>query len=587
MSKICLYLCVATILLVHFCYYPKWQKPATEATISWDVSGYYMYLPALFIYEDIKQCNFKDEILKKYHPTPDFQQAFIHEESGNYVMKYPVGQALVFSPFFGVAHLWALYDARYPSDGFSLPYQFLISIGALLISILGLIYLRKSLLVYFRDRIVGLALLGIVFGTNYLNYAAIDGAMTHNSLFTIYAILIWLSIQFYKKPTLLKSIGIGIGIGSAALIRPTEIISCLIPLLWGINLLSKERIVERIKLVKSKWIFFLTAAITVLVIGSIQLIYWKYASGDWLVYSYQNQGFSWLSPHIKNGLISYKSGWLVYSPLMIFALIGFIPLYRHKKHLFFVSGVFFLLFTYIAFAWDIWWYGGSLGQRTMVQAYPILALPLCMMIESTFRKPAWIKRLVLVLTAVFIYANIWFTHQAHKGGLLHVGHMNKSYFWKTLFTYEHNPENLKLLDRVREIYEGELLNKKTIFEDSTFHTTLDNENQLSVPIEIPFTEMPYTYDWIRVSVNASINAKEWNLWTMTQFVVEIKNQSEVNDKKMIRIQRHIHDGQSKNIFLDIRKPNRDFTALEVKFWNAGGQKQIILENLLVETFEEE
>ena len=32
-----------------------------------------------------------------------------------------------------------------------------------------------------------------------------------------------------------------------------------------------------------------------------------------------------------------------------------------------------LLFIYIAFAWDIWWYGGSLGQRSMVQAYAVLS----------------------------------------------------------------------------------------------------------------------------------------------------------------------------------------------------------------------
>ena len=37
-----------------FSYYPKWEKPWSEATISWDVSGYYHYLLAIFIYKDIR-----------------------------------------------------------------------------------------------------------------------------------------------------------------------------------------------------------------------------------------------------------------------------------------------------------------------------------------------------------------------------------------------------------------------------------------------------------------------------------------------------------------------------------------------------
>ena len=88
MSKTLLVLSVLILLLTHFVYYPKWKKTLTEATLSWDVSGYYMYLPAAFIYKDLKKCAFKEDIMTTYTPTPNFQQAFIHEQSGNYVMKY-------------------------------------------------------------------------------------------------------------------------------------------------------------------------------------------------------------------------------------------------------------------------------------------------------------------------------------------------------------------------------------------------------------------------------------------------------------------------------------------------------------------
>ena len=115
-SRWALIICCVVVTATAFFFYPRWNNTGTESTLSWDASGYYMYLPALFIYKDIKQCNFRDSILQKYHPTPDFQQAFKHEKSGNFVMKYASGQALVTLPFFIVGHLWASNSTIYPAD---------------------------------------------------------------------------------------------------------------------------------------------------------------------------------------------------------------------------------------------------------------------------------------------------------------------------------------------------------------------------------------------------------------------------------------------------------------------------------------
>jgi len=127
-------LCCALIIGVAL-WYPKWEKPQTEATLSWDVMGYYLYLPAAIIYKDLKKLSFKDQIIKDYHPTTGFYQAFLHE-SGNYVMKYPIGLAILYLPFFLIAHLLAIIGG-YPTDGFSLPYQMGISWGSIFMACLG------------------------------------------------------------------------------------------------------------------------------------------------------------------------------------------------------------------------------------------------------------------------------------------------------------------------------------------------------------------------------------------------------------------------------------------------------------------
>src|SRR4051812_4871460 len=98
-SRYVYWFCVVLMCYASFFFYPRWQKENTEAAISWDVSGYYWYLPSVFIYKDLKHQSFKDSVLNKYHPTNnDFQQA-LKLDNGNYAMKYSSGMAFMYLPF--------------------------------------------------------------------------------------------------------------------------------------------------------------------------------------------------------------------------------------------------------------------------------------------------------------------------------------------------------------------------------------------------------------------------------------------------------------------------------------------------------
>lgn len=584
MSRIYVYTAIAIILGTHFLYYPKWQKNNTEATISWDVSGYYLYLPAIFIYNDLKKCEFLDDVLEKYNPTPEVQQGYRHATSGNFVIKYSIGQALVYSPYFFIGHVWAKLSTEYPADGFSLPYQISISMGALLISVIGLLILYSVLKIYFSKKISGLAVLVLVIGSNYLNYAAIDGAMTHNTLFTLYAALILLTVRFYENPTSLRGMGIGVLVALCTLVRPTDLISLAIPLLWGIDIFKNGAPGRRLSFFKKNYKSILPAMIICILIGSIQFIYWYYVTGEWVVYSYQDQGFSWLNPHIKNGLISYKSGWLTYSPFMIFSILGFYFLYIKHKQLFVATLFFVASYIYISFAWDIWWYGGSLGQRTMVQSYPILAFPLAAFLNQFFHWNRSIQLIVGTVAAIFIYMNLWFTHQAHLGGMLHVGQMTKAYYWATLLTYNKEKEHLKLLDGVDKVYMGERKRIRTIYQDTSFHVELDQEVQYSEEKMMSLNVDP-NKDWMRVSAEFTIGPKERNFWYMTQFRIRIYNHDEVINEYMIRPQRHMNDHQTKRLFTDVPVPQTPWNKLSVKFTNAEGDKWIKIEHLKIEAFD--
>lgn len=591
-SFVALLFCVVFILGTH-AYYPKWQMAKTEATISWDVSGYYFYLPALFIYKDLRKVEFRDSIVQQYEMSSGGYQAYDHE-SGNRVMKYSAGMSLQYLPFFAIAHSVATFSG-YPADGFSRPYQMAISFGSLLMAFLGLFYLRKSLLRYFSDTATALTLVLIVAATNYLNYSAIDNAMTHNWLFTLYALLIWQSIRFYERPASWRAWCIGATVGLMALTRPTEIIAILIPLLWGLE--GSNPLPERLQFFLSNrrgLKFLLLAGLGVAILGSIQLIYWKYVAGEWLVYSYQDQGFSWLRPHLWQGFFSGKGGWLIYSPTMILSLVGFIALWRKQRPLFPAIAIFTCLFIYITFAWDIWWYGGSLGQRAMVQSYAVLAFPMAALIQSAWKQRA-LKIGIITFGLVCIYYNVWLTHQAHKGGLFVTEQMTLPYLKAIFLRSEVPEETIKLLD-TKELYSGTPNIIKSLayldFEsDSLAHDCpippiegdrslcLSEDTQFSPPIHIPASEI--ATPWIRVEGDFRCQEKEWEYWLMAQLMVKFKKGDEEIQTRFLRLFRLLPPNSTKTLFLDVPVPNKQYDQLEVQFWQSNGKKPLAIDRLKV------
>lgn len=598
-SRLSLLLCYALILGTALFYYPKWEKSNTEATLSWDVSGYYFYLPALFIYQDLKQAAFKDEIHEKYRPANGPYQVFAHP-SGNYVMKYSAGLSVQYLPFFLAAHALAE-PLGYPADGFSKPYQVAISFGSLLMALLGLYMLRRILLRYFSDGVTAVTLLTLVFATNYLNYSAIDGAMTHNWLFTLYTLLIWQSIRFHERPGWKRAVAIGGLVGLMALTRPTEIIACLIPLLWGIDGWAAAK--ERLRFFTSRpGLPLLVIAVAVIgAVGSIQLFYWKYVTGEWIVYSYQDQGFSWLRPHVWDGLFSFRAGWLTYSPAMALALLGLVPLFWRRRGLFWAGLPFALLFMYITFAWDIWWYGGSLGQRAMVQAYPVLALPLAAFF-SLAKGRAWLRYALLPLLLFLAYYNLWITHQAHRGGLFQSEQMTAAY-WKAIFLrYEVPEETIKLLD-TDELFSGTPSKERTLLEEDFESDTLQQPSCSLPPIEgqqsfcltkdrqfTPAYRIPYQRqageEWIRTAVTVHCPQKEWNYWTMTQLVARFYQGGTQIKERQIRLHRLLQSGQTRRLHLDVRLPGAAVDEIEVLLWHAEGEKVLVVDELVVSAFGE-
>lgn len=594
LSRISYILCTAIILYAAFVFYPKWNNKGPETSLGWDACTYYWYLPATFIYQDLKKQEFGDSIIDKYGFVPTFEP-FVHGRSGNVVITYSAGLALMHLPAFAIAHMLAE-PSGYPADGFSLPYQVAVQLWSLLAALVGLWYFRQLLLRYFGDKVTAISLLLLVFGTNYLNYTGVDVTLTHSWLFTIYTLLMLNAGNFYASPNNKYAVRVGVLTGLAILIRPSEMIAVLIPLLWGMESISPRAIGNRFSFLLKNYKPVLLAALCVVLVGSVQVVYWLYVTGEPFVYSYDDKGFYWTKPHFFDYTFSYRSGWLVYTSLMFFVFAGLIVyLWKGKNKVAVIS--FFLLNYYIVAAWDVWWYGG-MGGRAMVQSYAVAFFMMAALVDWLLHTK-WIKWPVFAVMAVFAYVNIWFTYNAHTyDGLYDPTGMTKAYYWAVVGRFDVPFETRKLKD-TDELFKGEPKNMQLIYSYGFENdTTASDINPISGTRSLFFhpyreysPELKFHFtkgdaEWLRARATFKFMDDEWENWKMLQYVVGFIDNGKKIKNNMIRVNRFVNTGEATSVSFDVKLPNQTFDSVYILFWNPGSKATLKLDDIEIHSFEE-
>lgn len=485
--------------------------------LSWDVFGYYLYLPAIFIYDDpaLEKQDWLDEVMEKYQPSATLYQLVTGNE-GKRVIKYTSGLALIYSPFFLIAH-WIAPSMGYPADGFSLPYQLILSFGGILWAIAGLILLRKLLLRLFDDATSAITILLIGFGTNYFQLTAFDGTLlSHNFLFTLYAFLLYTTIRWYDRPTHGRAFQMGLTCGLITLIRPSEIVCLLIPLFWNAG--SWKQFIFRFKIMKTNIFHVLSFVAPAIIIGSVQLLYWKITTGSWIFYSYDNpgEGFRFFPPYIYEFLFSFRKGWFVYTPLMIFAFIGFYHLHKRSKAWNLAILLFVLADLWIVSSWSCWWYaGGSFSARAMLPAYVLLSLPLASLIEDVLLHRA--RWFAVFIGLALIVLNLFQTWQ-FETGIIDKERMTKDYYWavfgKTnidkdkldeLLLVERSTESRDTFKHKDRYEKRSLFGPSPVSSDTTGALKLNGLNPYAPGPEIAYSDLTsFDHAWIYASVEVFI-----------------------------------------------------------------------------------
>jgi hypothetical protein len=445
----------------------NWEDP--KRVIAWDIIEYYSYLPATFIYDDLT-LNFKEDISNEFIIIGGKKI-----ENSNYAPKMSMGLSFMYMPFFGLAHGYAKISA-FPANGYSPPYRLALMISSLFYLIIGLHVLKLFLLKYFNGWIVSFTILLIVFGTNLFYYTAIESPMPHTYNFALIIIFLYFTKCWYLNPTLIKSIIIGLLAGLISLIRPSNLIVLVLFIFYNIS--SWDDIIHRTKEWLKNWHHLFIMVVLGLIVWIPQFLYWKHVTGEWIFYSYQDEGFFFKNPQIIKGLFSYRKGWLLYTPIMFFAIIGIYYTRKKAQDVFLPVIIYTILNIYVIFSWWTWWYGGSFGQRPMIDSYGLLAIPLAVMIEKIVGFKRWLK-IVLFSIIGFLFLHSIFQTIQYYYGAIHWDSMTKEAYWNSFGRVRGSYKFQDLI--VKPDYE---LAKKGIYPDTlknkTDYTELNVNNYMTI-----------------------------------------------------------------------------------------------------------
>lgn len=419
LSKVSLFFIVAFTIVyaLDLKYYER-----EDRIIASDVIHYYAYLPATIIYKDI-DLSFVSE-----NPSA-YQKKFwpVRTPIGKNGIMTTMGMSILYAPAFLATHAIVLLNGG-DADGFSTPYRLGLIVGGWIYLFLSLLILRKVLLRYFSRPAIALALLMTILGTNLFHYETAEPTMSHAYSFFLFSCFLLLTIKWHEQPKMKWAALLGIVSGLIALVRPTNAIVGLIFIFWNVSSMGD---------LKSKFNFFLRhyKSLLVLLIFAIliwipQLLYWKHVAGIYFYNGYgDEQGFFFHNPQLLNNLFSYRKGWLVYTPIILLAFIGFGFLWKKKRGIVLPILVFSLINIYVISSWWSWWYGGGFGLRAYIESYALYALGFGAFAQWLFSKKFLLLKIPAFLIVLVLIAFSYFQTRQYYFGSIHYVGMNKEAYW--------------------------------------------------------------------------------------------------------------------------------------------------------------
>lgn len=366
-----------------------------------DKSGYHVYLPAFFYYE-MDACKMPDNIVERtgrgYRLVDD-----------KVVTKYPIGVALMHSPFFGIA---ALYDQVFQikeEPGYSEAHHIALNWSTALYATLGLLLVWLTSVKFWsvsRSRAYLLVLL-LLFVSNLLYYATRDAGMSHAYSFFTFSALQYLFYSLLSR----KSVNLSrwfVVIFLCSLIialRPLNGLFVVFPMAYFLWVRWSE--LKHVKFDMTRLqltLGFLVGLLPIL----LQVAYNLYAFGGLRAHGYAAETFSNI---VNLDLITFwfapNNGVFMYIPILL--LVPF-WCFRQSAKGEYTSLIYLGYFLLISITYAAWWsptLGCGFGHRGFTEHLAFFALPMIGVLKNfskTQIKTAW---LLSGLIAIYLFVWQW------------------------------------------------------------------------------------------------------------------------------------------------------------------------------------
>ena len=373
--------------------------PLNNPPIRSDGQGYYMYLPAFFIYHD-PEMHFIDElgtaILAK-------DGSYFQASTGAYVDKYTMGTAVMELPFFLLAHLITLVINPEAANGLSSLYQWFNIISG------GVWFAVGSFFSYliasrYSDKKSAIWALGLcTFGSNLFHFMSYDGSFSHVYSYAAIAIFLWYIIRIEERDAKgWEYLILGLLYGLIILVRLTDATVIILYGFFGIT--SWKGFVERIKKIFHPKRLLLPIA-GAFIVFLPQMLYWYRTAGVFFMNSYgeTDAGFIyWYCPKFLNVLFTLNKGVYFWCPLLLLCTVFFVIESKKVKELLFSLAVFYVIYLYVIASWWGYDFGCGFGHRIFVNIMPLFIIGGSLMINRLRTVKAAIRYSVYGVSALAI-----------------------------------------------------------------------------------------------------------------------------------------------------------------------------------------
>jgi len=492
----------------------------------------------------------------------------INEFDGHRVNKYSPGISILLCPFFLLALLSAKLGG-FAADGYSKIFQFTIAFAVLFYVWLGLVFLKRLLNRYnYVPWLVSLTIILTLFGSNLYSCAITSYSPSYAhcylfflvSLFCYQATLLFNNNNDPKEQTIFWLL---FSLSLIIVIRPQDGLIILTLPLFGLTFRKMKEVIKRI---------FNSAAglfgvfISALLFASV-LFLWYEQTGSFFINPYHGERFDLLRPHIPDFLLGFRFGWLTYTPLMLFALSGIFLL---KGKATFTLLVFWSTVIYILSSWWCWIYPGpALGQRVMVEYYPVAALTLIALLDFFHKKKQ--DAFVLAIPFLIIPLNVLQTHQFKMGIIPYEYASSESYF-RNFFKTKPVPQYpipKPIIESRTEILIRDL-------------SILTQSNRFSAGKKVPLPDFIKTDDYSHI--RASLRMRSNTLKTKDEVVFDFRHRGKSISWTGFGLSPYIYDKEWSYYECGMLLPSTvaPGDSLEFYVWKPEGNDSTFVENLKLE-----